>query len=68
MTPELLAAAQDRQVSIASYWDGFVRRWTVKDSDGVFLFSTDSYANLLRRLNEGTGLRVGDYPPKWWPH
>lgn len=67
MTPELLSAAKNRKVVVIDRWDGSVRRWTVKDSDGVFLFSTDSYANLLRRLNEGIGLRVGAYPPKWWP-
>ena len=67
MTPELLSAAKDRNVVVTDNWDGFIRRWTVKDADGVFLFSTDSYANLVRRLNEGTGLRIGSYPPKWWP-
>jgi len=67
MTAELISLASQHNLSITDRWDGYVRIWTVKDSDGVFLFSTDSYSNLIRRLNEGSGLRIGSYPPKWWP-
>ena len=67
MTAELLSLAAQHDLVISDRWTGWVRIWTVRNSDGVFLFSTDCYDNLIKRLNEGTGLRIGDYPPKWWP-
>lgn len=64
-TIQILANRHD--LIVDTRWTGYSREWRVKDKDGVHLFTTDCYDNLIRRLEEGEGLRVGSYPPKWWP-
>jgi hypothetical protein len=54
-------------VKVDATWTGYCRVWTVKDADGVQVFKTDDYSLLVRSLESGEGLRVGSYPPKWWP-
>ena len=58
--------ADRRNVTVDTRWNGHCRVWTVRDADGMYLFSTDDYTLLLRRL-EDDELRAGSYPPNWWP-
>jgi hypothetical protein len=68
MTNSLLEILAHRNnLTIDTRWNGYRREWIVKDSDGVQLFTTTEYDNLVTRLEEGEGLKVGSYPPKWWP-
>ena len=64
-TLQILASRHD--LKIDARWAGHSRAWTVMNRHGEQLFTTDDYGNLVRRLEEGEALRVGDYPPKWWP-
>ena len=64
-TLEILASRHG--LKIDARWTGHCREWLVKNSDGVQLFRTDDYDLLVMRLESGEGLKVGDYPPKWWP-
>lgn len=64
-TLQILAARNE--LTVDAQWAGTHRKWTVKDKDGVQLFTTDDYGLLIRRLEEGEGLKMGAYPPKWWP-
>jgi hypothetical protein len=68
MTNSLLGILAHRNnLTIDTRWNGYRREWIVKDCDGVQLFTTTEYDNLVTRLEEGEGLKVGSYPPKWWP-
>lgn len=64
-TLQILASRHGLMVD--TRWNGHSRVWTIMDRNGVQLFTTDDYGNLVRRLEEGEGLKVGSYPPKWWP-
>ncbi len=64
-TLQILASRHNLQID--ARWNGHSRAWTIMDQHGVQLFTTDDYGNLVRRLEEGEGLKVGEHPPKWWP-
>lgn len=64
-TLEILAGRNG--VKVDARWTGYCREWTVKDTDGVQLFRTDDYSLLVQRLESGEALKVGAYPPTWWP-
>ena len=63
----LQVLADRHGVKIDARWTGACREWLVKNSDGVQLFKSTDYDLVVRRLESGEGLRVGSYPPNWWP-
>jgi len=56
-TIEILASRQN--VKVDTKWNGHHRVWTVKDCDGVQLFTTDDYDYLLKMLKSEDKLCVG---------
>lgn len=66
MNGTLKILANRRDVNIDTKWNGSCRVWTVKDRDGVFLFTTDDYELLIGTLENNEVIRAGVPLRKWW--
>jgi len=54
MNPEIVALANTLGVVVASVWDGYSRKWIVKERDGYYpLFTTTDYDTLVQLLKSG---------------